>query len=136
MCDESAWENGEISIQAYFTLSHKSIVIPMNNKKISKTQRDSIMKNRKAETLQFVLIGQLGKYINNNSFISTELTGEEILNAAKEVIYSASELIACRAVLVECEDKEKINKFYETNGFKFLQKDKYNQYYYILDNNF
>ena len=135
LCDEKAFFENIISIQAYFTLSHKSIVIPAADETVSKSQRDAIMKNRNAESLEFVLIGQLGKRIENvgnDDFIYSEISGEEILKSAKEVINAANELIACRAVLVECEDEEKINKFYKTNGFKFLQKDRYNQYYYIL----
>ncbi len=136
ICDEEALDNGIISVQGYFTLSHKAIIIPTENSNVSKSKRGDIMKNRDAELLNFVLIGQLGKYIVQNddgTYTATEVTGAEILDIAKEVIYAANDIIAFRSVLVECEeDNDYLNSFYKSNGFKFLQNEEFNQYYFIL----
>lgn len=68
------------------------------------------------------------------SYAHSEVTSKEILDYAFEVIYSASELIPCRCILVECSDNEKVQKAYRDYDFKFSQNDgKHNQYYKVLD---
>ncbi len=110
-------------------MSHKAI-IPYN---ASNSKVKDASGNIKKDTVHFVLIGQLGKYLektDNNSVISANITSEEILNYAFEVIYSSSALIPCRCVLVECSEDEKVQKVYRDYGFKFFQQDgKHFQYY-------
>lgn len=133
LCDKDLFDNNIISIQAYFTLSHKILSIPIDNADVSKSVRGKLTKNRTAELFHFVLIGQLGKRIDVNT--KSSVTGKEILEAALEVINASSDLIVCKAVLVECnkdDDHKKVNDFYINNGFKFLQSDKLNQYYYLI----
>ena len=104
---------------------------------MTKTKVKEINGFKTVESLHFVLIGQLGKYIiknDDNVYMRSEITSKEILDHAFEVIYSSSNLIPCRCVLVECNDEEKVKKTYENYGFKFFQNDgEHNQYYKVLD---
>lgn len=121
--DEEAFENGKLSIMAYFTLSHKSIGI---NPEVSKTVRGKIAARREAELVHFVLIGQLGKYIEKDAagvHHFAEISAEEILNDAFDMIQKASDIIVCRGVLVECSSEEKIHTVYKNYGFSYLQYD-------------
>lgn len=89
-----------------------------------------------ARTLDFVLIGHLGKRIEvkeDGQSISSDISGNEILDKAFEVIRSAVELIPCRCVLVECNYEPKVNQFYKDYGFSFFQNDgSHNQYTMLL----
>lgn len=127
--DANRLQQGEIFIVAYFTLSHKSILfLP----KVSKNKRKDLTTNKEAGNSHVVLVGQLGKYINEDEDKNKEIeiTSKEILNDAFEVIQKSSNIIICRGVLVECSPEEKIHKVYENYGFKLLQVDgKYHQYY-------
>ncbi|MCM1048987.1 MAG: hypothetical protein NC433_11260 [Clostridiales bacterium] len=128
--DEEAFENGKLSIQAYFTLSHKSIEI---NPEVSRTVRSKIASRREAELVHFVLIGQLGKYIEKDDvgeYHSTEISATDILNDAFDIIQKASDIIVCRGVLVECSSEEKIHTVYKNYGFSYLQYDEPHYQFY------
>lgn len=90
-----------------------------------------------ARTLDFVLIGQLGKLVIENedgTYSRSPVTGKEILDYAFEVIGAASSLIPCKYALVECSDDQKVRAVYERYGFKFFQKDgQHNQYCKRID---
>ena len=77
------------------------------------------------EDMHFILIGQLGKFIDEENLKSTseELSGEELLNQAFEIIFQVKERIVCNCVLIECKDDIKIRKIYENYGFQELQKE-------------
>lgn len=115
---------GKLQIEAYFTLSHKSMVAEPDHMSQSKITKFGGVKS--AKTLQFVLIGQLGKYIDGDKH--SELDGSYILDEAFDLIRQADDLIPCKYVLVECSDSPKVRSFYENNGFSFFQKDDLNQY--------
>ena len=131
--NEELFLKGTLKIEAYFTLSHKTLCV---NDDMSKTKIKEIDGFKTAKSLHFVLIGQLGKYIlknEDNTYIRSEITSKEILDYAFEVIYASGDLIPCRCVLVECNNEEKVKKTYEDYGFKFFQNDGvHNQYYKIL----
>ena len=105
-------------------MSHKSMVADPENMSNRAITRYGGFKS--AKTLDFVLIGQLGKYIDGEQ--RSEISGTEILDEAFDVIRQASELIPCKYVLVECSDEEKVCAFYENYQFSFFQKDTLNQY--------
>lgn len=133
--DEEAFENGKLSIQAYFTLSHKSIGI---NPEVSKTIRGKIAAHREAELVHFVLIGQLGKYIDKDvegNYHSAKISAKDILNDAFDMIQRASDIIVCKGVLVECSSEEKVHAVYKNYGFSYLQyDDPHYQFYKRISN--
>lgn len=128
--DEEKFDHGEVSVQAYFTLSHKSIQFASD---VSKTVRGKISTHREAEIAHFVLIGQLGKYIEEvrpGEYVNSEITSEDILDDAFDMIQKSSEIIVCRGVLVECSAEEKVHIVYKKYGFSYLQfDDKHYQFY-------
>lgn len=130
LLNQEAFENGKYVIEAYFTLSHKSMIA--NTETMSKTSIKKYGGFASAETLDFVLIGQLGKRIvqkDDGTYIRSDVTSKEILDLAFEVTCAASDLIPCKYVLVECGDEEKVQKTYVDYGFSFFQKDgDHNQY--------
>lgn len=132
--NENDFNHGKLKIEAYFTLSHKSIVASDND--LSKSKVGKVTGLRTSRTLDFVLIGQLGKRIERSTsghLIKSSVTGHEILDRAFEVIFSAADLIPCRCVLVECSDEPNVRHFYENYGFNFFQNDgSHNQYTKLL----
>lgn len=128
--NEDAFLRGQLQIEAYFTLSHKSLVT--DNASVSKSKIQKYAGFKTAQTLDFVLIGQLGKYVaasENGMHYRSPVTGAEILDYAFEVIRSASSLIPCKVAFVECSSDCHVTAFYEKYGFTFFQHDgKHNQY--------
>ncbi len=128
LLNEESFRRDELKIEGYFTLSSKSLVAEqISRSKVKKFTSG----NSKAETINFVLIGQLGKRVElkDGKYIRSDLKGTEILDFAFEVIREIDAMLPCKVALVECGDEEKIRGFYEGYGFSFLQNDgTHNQY--------
>lgn len=127
--DEQAFDAGRVKIEAYFTLSHKTL-IPTD---ISKTRIKDVSGFKDSESLHFVLIGQLGKHIEeteDGKHIFADISSREMLDNAFEVIRASSALVPCRCVLVECSENEKVHRAYENYGFKYFQFDGEHYQYY------
>ncbi len=120
--DEEEFDSGRIEIMAYFTLSHKSL-LPTTASKSSVKDASGF---KGSESVHFVLIGQLGKFtdrLKDGRIRSADISGQEILDAAFEIIKASSALIPCRCALVECNDNKKIHKVYTDYQFKPFQFD-------------
>jgi len=65
-----------------------------------------------------ILIGQFGKDDRYKS-----LPGSEIMEYALEVIYSIFTSAACRITFLECQPIDKIQSFYQKQGFIYLQNN-------------
>lgn len=120
--DEAEFDIGHIKIDAYFTLSHKSL-IPLQ---ASKSSIKATSGFKDAQSIHFVLIGQLGKYKQidgDSAVLSADISGSDILNYAFEIIRASNSLIPCRCALVECSSDENVQSFYKNNGFKYFQVD-------------
>lgn len=123
LVQEEAFLQGEIKIEAYFTLSHKTMTVQQSMTG-SKVKQVSGFKT--AESLHFVLIGQIGKQIgyNKDGVLETSLLSmKQILTYLFEIIYAASALIPCRCMLVECNDAIEAKGVYPANGFSYFQHD-------------
>lgn len=120
--DEAAFDAGKIKVDAYFTLSHKSLIaegLPKTKVKATSGFKDS-------ESIHFVLIGQLGKYIakqEDGTELRADITSTEILDFAFEIVRASSALIPCRCVLVECSDNPKVQQVYKDYHFSAFQFD-------------
>lgn len=111
---------GELFIEGYFSLSHKAVIF---SNSVSGASKSKIAGTKMSETASFVLIGQLGKYMDTSSSpaFKSELSSENILTEAMNIIRCSSDYIVCRNVLIECKPIEKIQKIYSDFGFKELQ---------------
>ena len=129
--DEQSFDRGRIKIDAYFTLSHKSL-IPTE---ASKTNIKNASGFKDSESVHSVLIGQLGKYmeeIDEDRILAGPIHSREILDNAFEIIELSNTLIPCRCALVECNDNVKVHQIYADYGFKFFQYDGGHYQFYRL----
>lgn len=120
--DEKAFDAGKIKVDAYFTLSHKSLIA----EGLSKTKVKETSGFKDSASIHFVLIGQLGKYITkleDGTECRADITSTEILDFAFEIIRASSALIPCRCVLVECSENPKVQKVYKDYHFSEFQYD-------------
>lgn len=86
--EEKLKEEKELFAEGYFTLSHK--VIRLSNA-ISGTKKRMLFRGlkKKDNFLHFILIGHLGKYINEHESQTScvKTTAIDILDRAFEIIY-------------------------------------------------
>lgn len=128
--NEDDFNAGKLKIEAFFTLSFRSLSF---EPEVSKTTIRKITGFKNRKTTEFVLIGQLGKYIerySDNEIVKSEITVSSILDYAFEVVLSVNEWIPCNTVLVECSEAIHNKGIYQNEGFSLLQIDNgFYQYY-------
>lgn len=111
---------GQYVLCGYFTLSNKIFCIektsmPNQNwkRRIAKfAQFDNALQRY---TISAPLIGQLGKNFTNG--YNTLITGDELLKLALDKVREMQYIVGGRIVYLECEQKEKLIDFYQSNGF-------------------
>lgn len=121
-------------IVGYFALANK--ITKIKKSTLSNSVRKRL--NRFAEqntiekycTVSLPLIGQLGKNYKNN--YNKLISGDDLLKLACDKIREAQNILGGKFAFVECEDKEKLKDFYESNGFvcfgkRNLEKDEKEQ---------
>ena len=108
---------GDIIILGYYTITLKNLPFAGNVSKSMIKRIDGYSNN--INSAESVLIGQLGKDYNYRSALS----GISLLKYAMDTVYSIHELAAGRIVFLECLDNDKVVRFYQDNGFIFLQKN-------------
>lgn len=114
------FSNEDAELLGYFTLTIKPITIKCDKIK-SKTVLKKIARISDCKedddtySLSAYLIAQLGKnYANNND---KRITGEQLLGLAINQIKDLQYLIGGTIMFLEAEEKPKLIKFYENNGF-------------------
>jgi len=118
--------DNEIIIWGYYTLTLKSLKF---NDELSKSKIKKIDGFRvDAVETESILIGQLGKDYKYRNKIS----GSAILDYAVDDIYEVHKKVGGRIVFLECADNEKVVKFYQDNGFAFLQNSKDGEYLQMI----
>lgn len=137
LLSKEAFDNGVIFIEGYFSLTHKAVLF---NDVVSLSSRKKISGNKSAEIESFVLIGQLGKRIEQSedgTLNCSQLSAFDLLSDAISIIEQSSDYIICRNIIIECKPIEKIKHIYEDFGFADLQydeKDKLHTLYLRLQN--
>lgn len=128
LCDEAKMEDGEIFILGYFALSLKVLILPDEMSVRARKEIDGYrgkMHGIPIREIPCFLIGQLAK---NASEEASEITGKMLLDEACAVIYSAMLSVGGRYIMIECQDNEKLLKFYKENGFmEFLREPEGNK---------
>jgi len=119
-------DSGEIIILGYFTLTMKNLPFRDCVSKTTIKKIDGFFKD--VNSTEAVLIGQIGK----SFFYKDRLSGKSLLDMAIEVVYASSDLIGGRVVFLECSNNEKIVKFYQDNGFLFLQNSDGGKYLQMI----
>lgn len=110
----------EYVLAGYYTLANKFITVYKENLK-SKTWQKRISKfsqydkDLKRYTLSAPLIGQLGKnYYNSYDKL---ISGDELLYFALQKVKQMQMIVGGKIVYLECENKESLLEFYDSNGF-------------------
>lgn len=122
-CNEETKEN---RLVGYYAIANKNILVSkraLNQKARSRIHNHGeYISELKKYLVTAPLIGQLGKnYKDNNDKL---ILGSELLGMAIDKIKKAQYDIGGKFIYLECEDIEKLTKFYEKNGFVEFGKRK------------
>lgn len=110
----------EYVLCGYFALANKVFCIakdslPNRNWKRRMAKFGQFDHTLQRYTISAPLIGQLGKnYANGYNEL---ITGDELLKLALNKVKEMQYIVGGRIVYLECEQKEKLIDFYESNGF-------------------
>lgn len=110
-------KNNILKLLGYFTVALKVLDIPEN---ITPSQKRKICGFRfdGITEVPVYLIGQIGK----NDKYSSEISGMELMSRAESVIKEAYKHVGGRIILLECENREKLIKFYKACGYTLLPR--------------
>lgn len=122
LLNQDCFKDGVLKIEGYFSLTHKAVLFDKN---VSGSLKNKLTGRKQSTIHSFVLIGQLGKYIEqtDNNIVASELTSQDILNDALNIISKSSDYIVCRNIIIECKPIDKIYQIYQNYGFTELQFD-------------
>lgn len=120
-CNTFLLINENNRIEGYFTLSLKILSF---DKKVSKTLRKKLNNGFDTNSIPVILIGQLGKYIDQEKNEYGDTSAEDLLFYAIQVIEEINKLVPCRCVLIECaKDRKKLKELYVSLGFTEIEGD-------------
>lgn len=109
--NDEAWEKGEPQIDGYFTVALKTLYF----KGIDQKLLDEVFGDPKRKNCPAYLIGQLARGAS-----APKGTGSGLLELAISYIMEASDVVGGRFVYLDCREGRR--EYYESNGFRFLQK--------------
>jgi len=108
-------------VEGYFTLSFK--VLSFEND-VSKTVRKKLNNGVDADAIPVILIGQLGKYIDDDNMIYGDTCADDLIYYAVQIIKEINELVPCRYILLECEkNRTRLRDLYTSLGFSQIGGD-------------
>ncbi len=104
----------------YFSLANKVFCIskdslPSKNWKRRMAKFGQFDKSVQRYTISAPLIGQLGKNYSNG--YDKLITGDELLKLALDKVREMQYIVGGKIVYLECEKKDKLIEFYQSNGF-------------------
>lgn len=113
----------EITVLGYFTLSSKVLKLPenlSNNKRKSLDGFSAKAKGRPITEIPCVLIGQLGR---NSSVDRDSCPGDYLVQAAEDIVRTATDAIGGRITLIEAKANQKVIDCYLRNGYTIFQEE-------------
>jgi len=111
----------ETEIVAFFTVSNDSVKTTFIPKSSTNKVQRKIPGQKHLRTYPAVLLGRLGvatKYQGKDFFV-----GRQVINYLKTWFIEEDNKTGCRFLVVDAYNKERVLKFYERNGFKYLYSD-------------
>ena len=115
---------GEQVLCGYFTITMK--MISVYESAVSKRTFERIKKFGTYDSdhcrceIPAPLIAQLSKNFTND--YNKHINGKKLLELACDTVRRSQEIVGGKIVYLECEDKDKLNKFYNNNGFREFAK--------------
>lgn len=109
-------------LAGYLAITVKPLIV---RSKVSGVVRKKItgFRSKEPSEVSVFLIGQLSKNFANGYAKIPLITGRELLGLAMGQILKIRHLIGGRVILVECRDEPHLRRFYEDNGFEFVEQD-------------
>lgn len=123
----SDYQNQNLLV-GYFSYSGKSLIMPKKQfRTLSNSQQKRLMgMGHKTDQNNYeipgFLLGQLGKNYSEPARKARAVSGQDILSLAYEKIRQAYSLSGGRILFLECENHEKLLRFYRENGFRQLEQ--------------
>lgn len=108
----------------YFSISNKPLIIAKKNFiRLSKTQQKRLLGfGNKTDQSNYqipgYLIGQIGKNYSVDARACNTVTGKDIVDFALAKIVEGHRISGGRIVYLECENHQRLKRFYTDQGFK------------------
>lgn len=112
----------DLTVYGYFSLALKILTVPTAVSNRVRKELDGFSAKIHGEQISdfpCYLIGQLAR---NSSVSRNSLSGEILINFAKDVISTAVEVVGGRYMMIECRNSGKLIEFYKNNKFEEIAR--------------
>ena len=112
------------NLVGYFSIANRSLTIQSEEfERLSNTLQKKLIKsgtqNKSGDyVINSFLLGQIGK---NFSIKNNSLSGNELLKIAYGILLEIKQKINVKFIWLECQDNEKLLRFYSTFGFSQIK---------------
>lgn len=116
-------DNNDATLLGYFTLAHKTIEI-FNYSTLSNTTKRKLSLYANCEidsscyTISAFLLAQIGK--NNSVENGRRINGNILMETVIDILLDIQHRIGGGIIFLDCEDNEKLRKYYEQNRYKIF----------------
>ena len=109
-------KDDKTQLVAAFTVANSALVLDFLQSARKNKINKGIPRVKQRRQYPALLIAQLAVF---DAFVQYKV-GDELLNIIKEYAFRLNHSTACRYLIVEAVNKEKVIRFYERNGFNLL----------------
>ena len=126
--DQEQLERSDITLDkailyGYITLAIKAVVLPENISNRQRKQLDVFSAKQHGKPISHFPCYLIGQLARNSDVPKSSISGTDLLNFAYDIIGTAVEAVGGRYVLIECNNNEKLLKFYSDNDFSEINRE-------------
>ena len=126
--DKEQLQNSDITldkiiIYGYISLAVKVLAVPENASNRLRKQLDGFSAKQHGKPISHFPCYLIGQLARNSDVPKSSISGTDLLNFAYDIIGTAVEAVGGRYVLIECNNNEKLLKFYSDNDFSEINRE-------------
>ena len=115
----------KVIVYGYISLTVKVLALPENISNRVRKQLDGFSAKRHGKPISHFPCYLIGQLARNSEVPKHSISGAELLDFAYDIIDTAVEAVGGRYILIECNDNDKLIKFYQENNFSEINRLNY-----------
>ena len=115
----------KVVIYGYVSLTVKVLALPEHISNRVRKQLDGFSAKRHGKPISHFPCYLIGQLARNSEVPKNSISGAELLDFAYDIIDTAVDAVGGRYILIECNDNNKLIKFYQENSFSEINRINY-----------
>ncbi len=114
-----------VIIYGYITIAIKALALPENASNRLRKQLDGFNAKQHSKPISHFPCYLIGQLARNSDVSKNSINGADLLSFAYDIINTAVEAVGGRYILIECNNNEKLLRFYSDNDFSEINREKH-----------